>query len=533
MARESIKFEFIKTLDGSPHGTEQLFNAGPQPTLLLAGVGAGKTFIACLKMIRLLDEYPGSRGAIIRQKGNQLRKTTLTTFFKLLPAEAIARRNDNEGFVVLKNGSRVDFMGLDKPESINALKSLEINFAYVDQAEEISAEAWDTLNERLGRWSGASRRGGWPAHWPHKTRAGAPIPPRYLFATAYSPGYDHWLTSRFWVHGSERERYRKLGYQVFFASTRDNQHLSLDYLNDRLAMGGAYVRRFVDAIDWGANEGAIFEISDQSIIEPTPSLLREIHSPLMKLHRVYDHGDSSPAACAWFATDAYGNVFAFREYQMVCNTISEHRRNLYELSKGDSIDGQLPHYYTQLADPVIFDKTRGRTATSSPTWSVSDDWADKRILDPETAVFWRPADNNEEATILRLKEYLRVDPRHRNPITGQMGAPRLYFLKRTTDYQNGIHEMLIQLRSARRIEIGTRPDGTKMFSDERDPKVIDHLLDTLRYHIVSRPPVGSFPEMPPAPDGTIRLSDYRRQCETIRLRRKREERLRPSGRYGY
>ena len=37
----------------------------------------------------------------------------------------------------------------------------------------------------------------------------------------YSPGYDHWLTARFWEHGSERARYAAEGYKVVFGSTRD------------------------------------------------------------------------------------------------------------------------------------------------------------------------------------------------------------------------------------------------------------------------------------------------------------------------
>lgn len=541
--REVVQYSFIKSKDGKPHGTELLFNSGPQPTLLLGGVGSGKTLISCLKMIALLDQYPGSRGVIVRQIGKQLRRTTMATLFKLLPPAAYdekrgGRRNDNEGFVQLCNGSELLFMPLDKSDSLNALKSLELNFGYVDQAEEISAEAWDTLDERIGRWSGATMRGGWPKNWPWRATnpdgsLGEPIPPEYLFATAYSPGYDHWLTSRFWSEGSEREKYRKLGYQVFYASTRDNNFLTERYVSKLLARGPEYVRRYVDALDWGANEGAIFTIDEQSVVEPTPELLGEIRR-MMKLHRVYDHGEVSPAACVWFATDAYGNIFAYRDYRAIAPTVSQHRRNIFELSKGDWIGGEPKRYVTQLADPVIFGKTRGKGVNAVATWSIADEFADKRLSEPETAIFWRPAINDEEATIARLKEYLKVDPNHRNPITGQMGAPRFYMLKRTKDYPNGIHDLLTDMRSARRIRIGTRPDGSAMFSDERDPDVPDHNLDCARYFCVSRPPLGLRPELPPPPPGSIRLADYEKQCATIRMRRRREERMRgPRGTYGY
>jgi phage terminase large subunit len=157
----------------------------------MGGVGSGKTYIGILKILYLLDLYPGSRAAIVRQRATQLKSTTAKTLWQLLPKEKIASRNLNEGSVTLKNGSEIVMRHLDKENSIDDLKSLEINFAYVDQMEDISARAWDTLLERLGRWSGAMMRGGFPANWPHKTRQGYHIPPKYALASAYSPGYDN------------------------------------------------------------------------------------------------------------------------------------------------------------------------------------------------------------------------------------------------------------------------------------------------------------------------------------------------------
>ena len=511
---------------------QEFFNAGPQPSLYLGGVGAGKTFAGVLKMIYLLDEYPGSHGAIIRQRANQLKRTTAATLWKLLPPHTIHRRNDNEGTLHLTNGSLLYLMHLDKPDSLNALKSLELNFAFVDQAEDLSVEAWDTLDERLGRWTGALKRGGYPPDWPHTDQFGTPLPPSYLFASAYSPGYDHWLTARFWEYGSDRAKYRAKGYQVVIGSTRDNLFLPKSYIAGRLAMGEEYVRRFVDATDWGATEGSIFSIDQQSIIDPTPELLDNIQR-LCKRHRVYDHGEFSPAACGWFATDAYGNIFMYREYMKDGLLVSGHRRNIWDLSRPDG--SPIPHYASQLADPIIFDKTRGRTGTNMPTWSVADEWADKRTIDPQTAVFWLPADNNEASTMIRLAEFLRVDERHRSPITGQMGAPRLYFVRRTPDYPHGCHEAIADVRNARRKKLDVvAPDGSRLYSDERDDSVRDHLLDTIRYFVVSRPSIGRLDAPPPPEPGTMRLKDYETMCEAKRIGREREDRIRmPYGKYGY
>lgn len=485
---------------------QEFFNAGPQPLLFMGGVGSGKSYIGIMKMLALLDQYPGSRGAIVRQRFQQLKKTTAATLWKLLPVEFVARRNDNDGILKLRNGSELLLLHLDKAESINNLKSLELNFAYVDQLEDVSADAWDTLLERLGRWTGATRRGGWPKDWPYVDRLGNRIPPRYAFASAYSPGFDHWITQRWWEFGTERARYREQGYKVVIGSTRDNLAISQDYLDSRLAMGSEYVKRFVDAVEWGAHEGRIFDINPLSILEPTPDLLSQIRRR-MRVHRVYDHGEFSPAACIWYATDDRNNIFVYREYMKADRLVSEHRRSIYEMSKPDAFGSAAPLYHSNYADPAIFAKSRGRSVISAPTWSVADEWLDGTIVEPETAVCWRPADNNEEMTVGRLKEYLRVDGRHTHPITGKRGAPYIYFVRRTDAYPHGCLETLADIRNARRVELETLADGTKLFGDERDPKVRDHLLDCVRYAVGMRPSLAKSITREVEP-GTINFAEY-------------------------
>ncbi len=479
----------------------------------MAGVGSGKTYVGILKMLKLLDEYPGSRGVIVRQRFQQLKKTTAATLWKLLPRQFIARRNENDGMLKLTNGSELLLIHLDKTESLSNLKSMELNFAYVDQMEDISAEAWDTLVERVGRWTGSVKRGGWPANWPYKDRMGNCIPPRYVFASAYSPGFDSWITSRWWEHGTERDRYAKAGYKVVTGSTRDNLAVSQDYLDGRLAMGSEYVRRYVDAVEWGATEGRVFNLHTSSIIDPTPELLMRIKRS-MKLHRVYDHGEFSPAACLWYATDEKGYVYFYREYMAADKLVSEHREAIYQMSEPDGWGTEFPRYSTNYADPIIFAKTRGRSATAGPQWRVADEWTDTRILDPKTAVYWRPAVNDEDATLNRVKEYLRFNPIVWNPITKAKGGTHVFFIRRTEEYPNGCHDVLADIRNARRVELpGTGPNGEKLYGDDRDDKVRDHLLDCVRYALIMRPSRAAQPDKPAAPPGHLRLHDYMEQTQ--------------------
>jgi len=505
------------------HGPQQaFFEAGPQPTLFLGGVGSGKTHVGILKLLYLLDMYPGSRGCIIRQRFSQLKKTTAATLRKLLPQGKVAGRNNNEGYIQLTNGSELLLMHLDKADSLDNLKSLELNFAYIDQVEDVSAEAWDTLQERLGRWTGALKRGGYPADWPHITEAGEYIPPPYLFASAYSPGYENWLTARFWEDGSEREKYREEGYTYLVGSTRENPNLTKGYVAGRLRMGAEYVERYVDATSWGANEGRIFDLDSSSIVEATVELMSRILNQ-MRIHRVLDPGDFSPTACLWYATDYDGNVFFYREYMKENLLVSQHRLNIYEMSKLDTPgDDAPPLYYSNVSDPVIDNKTRGRTALKGPQFSVQDEWNDKKIQDPRTAIYWRKALNDESMTITRLREHLRVDPLHRNPITGEMGAPRIYFLKRATNHKTGIHETLTDIRAARRIEVGVNSDGTKRYGDERDEDVRDHLLDCVRYAIGLRPSIPIKAERPVTKPGEVSWDMYAKYTDEVEERKEIE-----------
>lgn len=513
---------------------KKFFAAGPQPTLFFGGVGSGKTYVAILKMLALLDAYPGSRGAIVRQRFQQLKKTTAATLWKLLPREHILRKNDNDGTLTLQNGSQLMLIHLDKAESINNLKSFEINFAYVDQLEDISAEAWDVLNERVGRWSGATKRGGWPADWPYKDRLGNCVPPRYVFASAYSPGFDHWITQRFWEHGTERDRFKKQGYKVITGSTRDNLALSQEYLDSRLSMGSEYVKRYVDAVEWGAHEGRVFELSPKSILDPHPDLLDRIRRR-MKLHRVYDHGEFSPAACLWYATDEKSNVFFYREYMQAEKLVSDHRRAIFELSKLDSLGADPPSYYSNLADPAIFAVSRGRTLSHGPSWSVADEWLDRKIMDSETAVYWRPADNNETMTVGRVREYLRCDPKHVHPVDGIPNSPRVYFIRKTADYPYGCHEVLADIRNAKREEIpgALTPDGRKMYTDDRDQKVRDHLLDCVRYALGMRPAWAREAPPPVSTNGVIDLQEYARLTGYDNFLDSVKRKQEPVRRYGY
>lgn len=181
-----------------------------------------------------------------------------------------------------------------------------------------------------------------------------------------------------------------------------------------------------------------------------------------------------------FIVEGFASHNCYREYYQPNKLVSYHREQIAALSAGES-------YTSNLADPSIFAKGTGGQKHGQ-FWSVADEYAERRELPAETAVTWFPADNNEMGTRNRIGEYLRVDPERVHPATGAKGAPHLFFVKRNEHYPGGCVNIIRETRAQKRKCLGT-VGGKKTFSDERDPAIVDHGYDCLRYTLASRPPI--------------------------------------------
>lgn len=485
----------------------EAFAYGPYPACMSGGWGSGKTFAGCLKGIYLSTEYPHNRGVIARHVGKELRETTMATFYKVCPPKLYdrrkgGRRSDQNGYLKFADtGSEVLFIHLDDPETAGIIKGLEINWFLIDQAEENPdqmEELYDMLLGRLGRWDIAevpdAKVAAYTAEtgepWPFlHPETGNPVPPPYAMLACNPDTEVHWIYRRFHPESHEHHTfYKAQGYKMFDMPSEDNRFLGDTNRRFLLAHDAAFIRRNVKGI-WGMAEGSIHLIDKLSVIDGAPELLEYIQAHCL-LFRTLDHGDSAPTCCLWWAVDGNGNVLCYREYYLPNALVSTHRQNIYDLSAHE-------RYEIDQADPSIFyqmpQKQGGR-------WSVADEYADVLEQPRQTALFWQAADNNELGTRNRINEYLRVDADRVHPFTRQRGSPRLYFLKINDRYPQGCYHVLRETRAQRRVKIGTDL-GRPIFSDERDPGIVDHAYDPLRYFIASRPPAPSVAES--TQDGTF------------------------------
>lgn len=475
------------------------FRWGPTPVCASGGWGSSKTYGFALKALYLSDRYPKNRGLIFRRVGKELRATTMATFRKLCPERYYARGgwNQQEGILRLNNGSEILWMHMEDPDVANVIRGLEINWFFGDQAEEIEEEIFDLLLGRLGRWDQAIvpphmiddhvKATGQPWPWVHPVSGNA-IPPTYAMI-ACNPDTDlHWIYNRFHPESPEhQETWKARGYKMIFFDSMANRYLPEQNRQALRDMRPDLARRYVHGL-WGIPEGLIHQVPTEAVIRledegQAQAFLGKLRAT-GTLFRTLDHGDSSPTCCLWWAVDRDGNLICMREYYQGGKVVSYHRQRIHELSERED-------YTWNLADPSIFAKTLQNQKTGQ-FYSVADEYWNHVDMPAETAINFGRADNNELGTRNRINEFLRVDPARIHPFTRQHGAPRLYFVVRTDAYPHGVVHALRETRAQKRLQVSTA-GGTKVWTDERDPDVVDHAYDCVRYSVASRAPVSVEP----------------------------------------
>ncbi len=322
----------------------EAFRYGPYPQCLSGGWGSAKTWGLCLKAIYLSETYPHNRGVIARSVGKELRETTMSTFFRVCPPHLYrgegGRRSDLGGHLTFSHsGSEILFLHLEDPDTQGIIRGLDINWFFIDQAEEDPEhmeEIFDLLLARLGRWDIATvpaellerhARETNGAPWPYlHPESSKPVPPPYAMLAVNPDVETHWIYRRFHPDSAEHTAktipeidvssgqptgkhlsYKDLGYQMFHMPSLSNKFLSATNKQFLLSRDEAFIRRNVQGL-WGMPEGAIHSVDALSLIPGTPDLARYFREHCL-LYRTLDHGDSAPTCCLWWAVDRDANVF--------------------------------------------------------------------------------------------------------------------------------------------------------------------------------------------------------------------------------
>lgn len=410
------------------------------------GIGNGKTTGGIMRLLILAREYPKSQWVIARQTYKDLTATTKKTFSKVCPSSWIKR--DVKDSTTLQNGAEIFWMHLDEV-SDSGMRGLEINGAFISQAEEIAPEMWEFLDGRIGRWS--------QPDWPQ------PCPP-YIWGDCNPNGHD-WIYFRFHPEVVGEHPYRA----YFFGETGINKAMldkvSPGYYDNLMRKPDAWKRRWV----YGSRE--IFEGAIH------PDFRKEIHvynadtwdpfkeTSIKSCWGWFDYGLSAPTCMLLSASTSNNFHFITHEYYRRSLpgrviTIRDHASELLRIMRENaySVRGVF-------ADPSIFyESTKDRR---TQTTSVAQEYR-------EAGLYFARADNNEVSSIANLQELLHVDPRLKNPLTGKMGSPRLFISSRCTN-------LIEQIQTQKHAQVRNPLTGDNEFCEERALGVPDHAYDPLRY----------------------------------------------------
>ena len=155
--------------------TPSLFHADDSFVRGLWGpIGSSKSVSCCLEALsRCMRQEPDSqgrrrsRGCIIRNTFPELRTTTIKTWSEWIPEDIcpIVYNSPIEGKLSfpMPDGTRVEaeiyFMAMDKDKDVKKLLSLELTWAFVNEAREVKKSIINAVTSRLGRYP-AKKDGG-------------------------------------------------------------------------------------------------------------------------------------------------------------------------------------------------------------------------------------------------------------------------------------------------------------------------------------------------------------------------------------
>lgn len=308
------------------YGACRDFFYGKDSETIIAGPAeTGKTLAACQKLDALAWKYKGAQLAMVRATYKSIPGSVLQTYEKrVLGAWTDEGEFDQSLTPVRKyggekpewfdypNGSRIWIGGMDNPSKV---LSSERDVIYVNQAEEIDLDDWETL---------ATRATGRAGNMPYAQLIGDCNPgPR-----------QHWIKVR---QGEGKLR--------LVESRHEDNPVLFDPLTGQITEQGRRTLAVLDNLSgvryqrlrlgkWVSAEGQIYEGYD-----PAVHLIDRFEIPAgWRRIRVIDFGLVHPFVCQWWALDEDGRMYLYREIYMTGRTVKTHAGQIKALSAGERIE---------------------------------------------------------------------------------------------------------------------------------------------------------------------------------------------------
>ena len=134
-----------------------LLDSKTNDILFGGAAGGGKSYIGCSWLILMCIKYPGTRWLMGRSKLDNLKKTTLNTFFEVcakynVRAGKLFNFNASSNIITFFNKSEIilkDLFMYPSDKNFDSLGSLEITGAFIDEANQITERAKNIVSSRI------------------------------------------------------------------------------------------------------------------------------------------------------------------------------------------------------------------------------------------------------------------------------------------------------------------------------------------------------------------------------------------------
>lgn len=284
---------------------------------MFGAFGSGKTWAICAEAIAWCLEHPGIRGLIARKTVPELRDTTETVFFEILPHELrqageTRRTGGHVESFTFPNGSKVLFRAIDE---WHKLKSLNVGFIAWDEVDEFDEDTYQGMLSRVRQREPT----------PEASALGVKEIVRRGVWAASNPAGHNWCWRRAVNDATKTE-----GVEYFKSTSFDNPYLPPEYFDYLMQYPDTWIRRYV-LCQFDDFAGQIYEEWnwDDHVIKYSDLKLTGADVFWMGM----DPGTRSPTAGLWVVVDETGEISGHKrsligvaEYQENYKAAHEHAK---------------------------------------------------------------------------------------------------------------------------------------------------------------------------------------------------------------
>jgi len=407
------------------------------------GYGNDITAALCIRAITIAANYENARCMVGRATRPKLEDSTKKELMLWLPKDWVAKwPSERHNDIVLKHsGSTIEFRhirqeGKGKGEEQSNLLSATYDYVGVDQFDDPEF-GYKDFEDLTGRLRGTARYIGddptMPRFGPQIFDFTANPTRNWLFRELVNPYFIYqnagFITQKLLIDTVTR----KPIISIFNAPTRANRRNTGAKYERRMniVFRGSMKKRFVDG-DWDAYEGLVYPDYSETVHVIEHKALQafiaaKILAGELGILEGYDYGQAVPSCYLLGFVDSDGNVYVVDGFYEPRKVVRDQAKLIKEIRAKWKIDSTEAIF----ADPDIF---KSKHASSNNVGvPISTMFQDEGIMMQRGA-------NSIKAGIEKVSSYLQVDKLHRNPVTLNYGAPRVFFSSELEFLQNEISD---------------------------------------------------------------------------------------------